>query len=237
MRSGGRVQVAMTERTNKERILDYLWSVSPKAATNSEIRQGTGIKSHQQVYLLTQELMWSGFVGGELRGREWVFWADESLAAQLASPGPASPGRTLSSAEGKLTPRAFEQLAQRVMSAHLGVPLAPGEVPGVPKRFDLVSPARDIVGDAKYFSLVRGQRLPPAKFSVIAEHVWLLEKTGAPTLFLVFGNDRQVPELWLQRYGSLACGVAFCFLSDDGVLEKLTRPVTAQRRNNNASRA
>ena len=44
-------------RTNKERILNYLWSISPKMATNSQIRGGTGIKSHQQVYLLTQELV------------------------------------------------------------------------------------------------------------------------------------------------------------------------------------
>jgi hypothetical protein len=219
----------MTNRTNRERILDYLWSVSPKAATNSEIRQGTDIKSHQQVYLLTQELMWSGFIGGELRGREWVFWADESLAAQLASPGLATSGRALSSAEGKLTPRAFEQLAQRVMSAHFGVPLAPGEVSDVPKRFDLVSPARDIVGDAKYFSLVRGQRLPPAKFSVIAEHVWLLEKTGARVTFLVFGNDREVPVLWLRRYRTLASGVAFYFLTAEGALELLIKEAGRSR--------
>jgi hypothetical protein len=95
-------------------------------------------------------------------------------------------------------------------------------VPGVPKEWDMVSPDGDIVGDAKYFTLVQGQRLPPAKFSIIAEHVWLLEKTGAPATFLVFGNDRQVPALWLQRYGSLASGVAFYFLTDDGVLELLT---------------
>jgi hypothetical protein len=94
-------------------------------------------------------------------------------------------------------------------------------VPGVPKEWDMVSPDGHIVGDAKYFTLVHGQRLPPAKFSVIAEHVWLLEKTGAQTTFLVFGNDRQVPELWLQRYGHLVSRVAFCFLADDGRLELL----------------
>jgi hypothetical protein len=60
-----------------------------------------------------------------------------------------------------------------------------------------------VVGDAKYFTRVGGVGLPPAKFSIIAEHVWLLEKTGAPTTFLVFGNDRQVPIRWLERYGDL----------------------------------
>ncbi|MFN2242037.1 MAG: hypothetical protein ACK2U2_07105, partial [Anaerolineae bacterium] len=84
--------------------------------------------------------------------------------------------------------------------------------------WDMVSPDGDIVGDAKYFTLVHGQRLPPAKFSVIGEHVWLLEKTEAPTTFLVFGNDRQVPEL----YGSLVAGVSFFFLDDEGDLEQLS---------------
>jgi hypothetical protein len=36
--------------------------------------------------------------------------------------------------------------------------------------------------------------LPAAKFSIVAEHIWLLEKSGASTKFLVFGNQREVPE-------------------------------------------
>ncbi len=40
---------------------------------------------------------------------------------------------------------------------------------------------------------------------------------------LVFGNDRRVPERWLEKYGGLASDVAFYFLSDDGVLEDLGR--------------
>ena len=209
-------------RTNRERVLDYLWSISPDYATNNQIRDATGIKSHQQVYLITQELMRSKLIQGERDRREWVFWADESPAVQLASPGRASWAKRRSEARKRLSPRAFEELTRSVMSVHFGVPLTAGEAPGVPKEFDMVSPDRDIVGDAKYFTLVRGQRLPPAKFSVIAEHVWLLEKTGASTTFLVFGNDRQVPELWLERYGDLVSDVAFYFLTDVGVLEQLT---------------
>jgi hypothetical protein len=208
-------------RTNRERVLDYLWSISPDYATNSQIREATGIKSHQQVYMLTREFMGARLIQGEQRGREWIFWADESPAVQLASPGQVPMREVLTQAEKQLSPRAFEDLARSVMSAHFRVPLVSGQVPGVPKEFDMVSPDGRVVGDAKYFTLVRGQRLPPAKFSVIAEHVWLLERTGAPTTFLVFGNDRQVPELWLQRYGNLVPGVAFYFLSDDGMLELL----------------
>jgi hypothetical protein len=213
-------------RTNKERILDYLWSISPDCATNGQIREKTGISSHQQVYMLTRELMGARLIRGEQRGREWIFWADESLSIQLASPGQVRMGEVLVQAEVQLSPHAFEDLARSVMGNYFGVPLRSGQVSGVPKEFDLVSPDGNIVGDAKYFTLVRGQRLPPAKFSVIAEHVWLLEKTGAPTTFLIFGNDRQVPSLWLKRYGHLVGDAAFYFLTDEGELELLTEKTT-----------
>jgi hypothetical protein len=209
-------------RTHRERILDYLWSIAPDYATNRQIQKATGISSHQQVYLLTRELRHSHRIRAEQRGREWVFWADESPAVQLASPRWASRQRVAAEAGERLSPPAFEELARKVMSQRFGVPLAAGEAPGVPKEFDMVSPEGDVVGDAKYFTLVRGQRPPLAKFSVVAEHVWLLEKCAATTKFLVFGNDRQVPDLWLKRYGHLVTGVEFFFLKDDGALELLT---------------
>jgi hypothetical protein len=154
--------------THKERILDYLWSISPGWATNGQIRDATGISSHQQVYLLTQELRYSGMIRGEQRGKEWVFCANESPAVYLASPGRAARGHRTPSGSPELSPPAFEDLARQVMSRHLGAPLAHGTVPSVHKEWDLVSPDRQIVGDAKYFTLVHGERLPPAKFSIIA---------------------------------------------------------------------
>ncbi len=207
----------MSQTTNRERVLDYLWSVGPSGATNSDIAHAADIQSHQQVYLLTQELLRQGRIRGEQQPGGWVFWADESPAVQLASPGRAHSGVR----EPALLPRDFEALAQRVMSKHFGEPLAPGKATDVPKLFDLVSADGQTVGDAKYFTLVEGQRLPPAKFSIIAEHVWLLEKTNARVRFLVFGHDRRVPELWLKRYGHLVERVAFFFLSDEGQLDEL----------------
>jgi hypothetical protein len=217
MGEGGWGGEGMSPTTNRERVLDYLWSVGADGASNGDIVRATDIQPHQQVYILTQQLMRVGRIKGERRPGGWVFWADESPAVQLASPGRAHP----SVHEPALLPRDFEALAQRVMSKHFGEPLALGQVTGVPKRFDLVSADGQIVGDAKYFTLVGGERLPPAKFSVIAEHVWLLEKTNAGVCFLVFGHDRRVPELWLKRYGKLAGRVQFFFLSDEGQSEAL----------------
>lgn len=115
----------------------------------------------------------------------------------------------------------FEQLARWVMSDTYATKLQSGKLPGVNKIFDMTSPDGTVVGDAKYYTMVGGERLPPAKFSVIAEHVWLLEKTDAKRKFLVFGNDRRVSEKWLEKYGDLVSDVAFYFLSDDGQLEVL----------------
>ena len=88
--------------------------------------------------------------------------ADEALSTQLASPGQVRMREALAQAEVQLSPRAFEDLARSVVGNYLDVPLKPWQVSGVPKEFDLVSPDGSIVGDAKYFTLVRGQRLPPA---------------------------------------------------------------------------
>jgi hypothetical protein len=120
-----------------------------------------------------------------------------------------------------LDSRTFEELARLVMSRHYGVSLNPQIVPPTLKKFDMVSTDLTIVGDAKFYKMVRGKNLPPAKFSAIAEYVWLLEKIKANRRFLVFGHDRRVPEEWLKRHGHLVKDVAFFFLDDSGVLHKL----------------
>lgn len=89
----------------------------------------------------------------------------------------------------------------------------------MPKKFDMVSPDGALVGDAKFLTLVRGEKWPPAKAMEIAGHVWLLEKTRASRRFLVFGNQRRVSEWWLEKYGPLVSDVEFYFLADDGTLE------------------
>jgi len=199
-------------KTNVERVLDYLWSAGPQGATNAQIRDATGVEPHQQVYMITQELKRKDKIKSRREGREWVFFFGDTPDELLQSPGRAAPSTPLP----KLNAAQFEDLARQVFSQRFGVPLRSGQVAGVPKLFDLVSPDGDIIGDAKYYTLVNGQHLPPAKFSIIAEHVWLLEKTQATHKFLVFGNDIEVPKRWLARYGHLRGEVVFYFLSDDG---------------------
>ena len=197
--------------SNSDRVLAYIQSVYPAGATNEEIVGHTGIRPHAQVFQITNRLMEAKIVKGIREGNEWRFYAATGEPAELVR-SQAVKGKSADS-----TPAGFEKLAQIAMSAFFQTALAPRQVPGVPKMFDLVSTDNRIVGDAKFYTLVRGVGLPPAKFSVIAEHVWLLEKANADRRFLVFGNDRRVPEEWLKRYGHLARDVEFYFIADDGV--------------------
>jgi hypothetical protein len=211
-----------------ESVLDYLWSIAPDGATNGEIARRLAISSHQVAFMVTRDLFRRGLIRAERTGRTWMFYALEKQPILPARR--ATLASDTSSSGGVLLPAAFEGLARRLLGERYATILPPGRVPGVRKLFDFVSPDGRIVGDAKYYTRVGGIRLPPAKFSVIAEHVWLLEKTHAPGTFLVFGNDRRVPVLWLERYGNLVSSVVFYFLTDDGQLETLTRGDEPARR-------
>ncbi|MEW6026319.1 MAG: hypothetical protein AB1599_03365 [Planctomycetota bacterium] len=117
--------------------------------------------------------------------------------------------------------KVFQDRATEIMGKHFGVNLGEKNPTGFPKRFDMVSPDEDIIGDAKFLTLVKGERVPPAKFMEIAGHMWLLEKVNAKRRFLVFGNQREVAEWWLEKYGNLVSNVEFYFIGNNGVLEKL----------------
>ncbi len=132
-------------------------------------------------------------------------------------------------------PRDFEEFARRVMSEYFGVELRPGKKPDWPKTFDMVSPDYRIVGDAKYYTMVRGKRLPSAKFANISKEVWFLEHIDADVKFLAFGNDIRVPEEWLKRYGYLLKTVKFYFIHADGKVEEL-KPETPRGRHSRPSR-
>jgi len=207
--------------THQEEVLGFLSRIAPQAASNAEIVSHTRIKPHQQVFQLTKRLMDEGSITGRREGREWYFSTEKEVAGK-SKKRPTRNAKSASVNGGSLSPSEFEQLCQQVMSDWFNADLNPAMLKGVHKRFDLVSEDSQVVGDAKYYTAVNGHGLPPAKFSTIAEYVWLLEKTTAKRRFLVFGNDRRVPEWWLDRYGNLT-EVEFYYASDTGVLEPLNQ--------------
>jgi hypothetical protein len=178
--------------------------------------------------MITRELMQRGLIKGRQLGKEWEFWVSDGAPAEHHAVRQEHSRSAL--AQSQMPPNGhhhlmqadqFEEFARSVMSDHYSARLDARRIPGCPKIFDFVSPDTRTIGDAKYFTLVQGERTPPAKFSVIAEHVWLLEKITPKRAFLVFGNDRRVPEQWLSRYGALVQAVQFFFLDHEGKLDAL----------------
>ena len=215
--------------TVNDRILRYLHSIAPDHATTGEIRDQAKVPSHQQVYMATQSMLRDGRIQGWRNGSEWEFWIDNDAGHDTTQPPTqiqtrsrqTMPTHVKSESQPDTGPAQFEHLAQQVMSQHYGTHLHKGYLSGVDKLFDMVSSDGQIVGDAKYYTLIGGERIPPAKFSVIAEYVWLMEKTAASRRFLVFGNDIRVPQEWLARYGNLVNNVEFYFLGANAQLDQL----------------
>jgi hypothetical protein len=205
--------------TQTQQVVDYLWAISPDGATNAQLANALGIASQQTVYMLTQELARWGRIRSERQGRTWVFYAANSALVGTASA--LARARWGSSGSGERAAAQFVAVARHVLSVRYGADLAPRTVPGIRKRFALVSPDFQVVGDAKYVAGSTDAGLAPAKFAMISEDVWLLEKCQAERVFMVFGGDRQTPALWLKRFGELATGVAYYYQADDGALERL----------------
>lgn len=204
--------------TRKEDVMEYLESIYPDSATNSDIVRATGIKPHQQIFQKTAELKREGAITGWQVGREWHFRAKENSSEKNYKPT-TLPQKVQK--PGKMTGRQFEVIARQKFSTYFNTMLSEQIVGDVAKKWDMVSPDGKIIGDAKYYTLVRGKALPPAKFATIAEHVWLLEKTKVEIKFLVFGNMIEVPQMWLAKYGNLVSGVRFYFMDDEGEITRL----------------
>jgi hypothetical protein len=200
--------------TQAQQVLDYLRAVAPEGATNAQLAEKLGIASQQTVYMLTRELVARGWVRDERQGRTLVFFAHEGPLLGSEPGAPPSPDDPRAAAR-------FAAFARDILSAHYGAALAPRTIPGIRKRFALVSSNYQVIGDAKYVASLGGRRSSATKFALISEDVWLLQKSQAAHTFLAYGNDPQVPLLWLRRHGNLASDVAFFYLTDDGELEFL----------------
>lgn len=115
----------------------------------------------------------------------------------------------------------FEMFARQHFSNHWHVDLAERSVlvsGMVPKKFDLVSRDERYIGDAKWY---RNISVPAAKWSTISEYVWQLQRSTAEKVFLVFGNDIEIPQRYLKRFGPLVAPVEFYFLDRTGHLRLL----------------
>lgn len=83
---------------------------------------------------------------------------------------------------------------------------------GVMFEFDFVSDDGEIIGDAKFLKNIK---VPAAKWDNISQYVWLLEHYKAKIKFMIFGNDREVPERYLKRFEPLTGDVEFYFFNNE----------------------
>ena len=204
--------------TDKDRVLRYLQYIYPDEASNSDLVRATGIQPHQQIFMITRRLVVTGQASRRKLGKEWFFTAKAGISEHVALPLTAT-----EHALGGSTHLAFENYARQVFSNFFHTKLEKGSLAGIPKQWDMLSQDGEIVGDAKYDTLVRETDLPPAKFATIAEHIWLLEKTPARIKFLAFGSQVEVPTLWLKKYGRLVGEVRFYFLDKSGLIHSLNK--------------
>jgi hypothetical protein len=85
--------------SNRDLVLDYLQSIAPVDASNGEIVARTGVRPHQQVFMITRDLMQLGQIKGLQAGHEWRFWYDRAnLINPAAHAGPSA--RPIRYAEG-----------------------------------------------------------------------------------------------------------------------------------------
>ncbi|MHA1150721.1 MAG: DUF7662 domain-containing protein [Promethearchaeota archaeon] len=128
----------------------------------------------------------------------------------------------------KFTWHFFQQWAKEIMEKYFSdkfkqnISFAEKSIDKVPKKFDYVSQDGQIVGDAKFYAMVKDRNIAPAKMSGIAEYVWFLEKLPLKKeKFLVFGNDIHVPKEWLRKYAGLLNNINFYFVNLVGKIVKL----------------
>jgi len=120
-----------------------------------------------------------------------------------------------------MTHSEFESTLRKFLYRKWGIKFAKRkvEVGDSEKEFDFVSSDGKHIGDAKFYKNTP-TGVPSAKLSTISEYVWLLQNININHKFLIFGNDKRVPVMFLGRWRSLVKDIEFYFF-DGNTLEKL----------------
>ncbi len=207
----------MYSKTNKEKILDYLWQIAPEKATNKQIVKDAGLISHQVGYMITQELLRNNQIIGDRETGSWLFTVNPATSLKT----PHGDMRLTASGSVFYDPKRLKLSIEKELSAKTKTKKWGGTVPGFPKEFDFVSEDGSIVADIAQISMVSGEKLMLSKFSMVSEMVWLLEKAPAERRIIIFtGDTEELPQTWLNRLGSLT-KVEFFFIDELGKLKVL----------------
>ena len=97
--------------SNRERVLEFLRNAGHAGATNEQILSHTGIRPHQQVFMITRELSRLGKIKGIQSGKEWRFWVSGTQTPVARSEAPPLKTRAAARQNGIAMPAQFNMTA------------------------------------------------------------------------------------------------------------------------------
>jgi|SaaInlStandDraft_2_1057019.scaffolds.fasta_scaffold09030_2 hypothetical protein len=128
----------------------------------------------------------------------------------------------------KLDWQRFENVARKAIENELDTILNGGKINinGKAKDFDLLNIDENIVGDVKHYKMTEGGNNPSAKFSVLNEYSWLMQKLEQyqkqkwQKIFVV-GEDVRVVKKYISTYDAWLDDIEIYFCDADGKLTKM----------------
>ncbi len=121
----------------------------------------------------------------------------------------------------------FEDMARNAIEKEVGSTLPGGEIgiTGKTKRFDLLNVDERIVGDIKHYSMTAGGNIPSAKFSILNEYAWLMQRLEQHQKqkwrkIFVIGDDPVVVKKYISTYDAWLDDIEIYFCDAKGRLKK-----------------
>lgn len=122
----------------------------------------------------------------------------------------------------------FENVARKALEDELGCILNGGKINinGKVKDFDLLNIDENIVGDVKHYKMTSGGNNPSAKFSVLNEYSWLMQKLEQYQKqkwkkIFVIGEDLTVVKKYISTFDAWLDDIEIYFCDADGKLTKM----------------
>ena len=130
--------------------------------------------------------------------------------------------------DSKIDWQQFENIARKLIESELNTILNSGKINinGKTKDFDLLNIDEKIVGDIKHYKMTSGGNNPSAKFSVLNEYAWLMQKleqfdNQKWKKIFVIGQDRKVVEKYISTFDLWLDDIEIYFCDSDSTLEKM----------------
>ena len=121
----------------------------------------------------------------------------------------------------------FEGMARNAIEKEVGGTLPGGEtgITGKTKRFDLLNVDGRIVGDIKHYRMTAGGNIPSAKFSILNEYAWLMQRLEQHQKrkwrkIFVIGDDPVVVKKYSSTYDAWLDDIEIYFCDAKGRLKK-----------------